>query len=638
MPPTLPPSFETREADVANPTLWIGWPVPSDFGARGDLVPLVEEIVERSAWRELGEHDHDVATLHTGIVDGAGASLFFVRVTLKEAAHPDTTARLVVEQIQGGLGRLTAQGASIAALSQFVATDFVYRQEALGARMFDAAWSYHHLGAPTFLRARAERMLKLTYADVASYVQWFLTDDKAHVVLVRPGRSTDVETSSPPPPAGTLVVAAETPAAAPPAAPIPEAKREQPLLAGTETRELANGLRVIVVRRSGSPYHTAIIGFRGGLAHATPPGVVIATQWARQSSEESPRLNGLDWKVRDSQDASFEELHATGRDVRLTLKHLHRMLRGFSLFWPPREFDKRVEAFEREDRFPANEFHNRMDHAIYGTQPLGVTVTAKQMRKIAPADVNRWIDRVRRPSNAVLVLVGDLDPAEAFDAATAELGAWGGGARAGAPPEDPRAIDRLPSEDDGLLIQDRPAAKQVRLQLKCVLPRATPDNYAAEAVFADSMKRSLLASFREEIGASYAVIGGVEVLPGGSAVLDIGADVDYGMLVPVLRQLRRVLAPAGDLPGADRLESTRRGTAARFGTEAATSGLLAMRILKMWTLRWPIETLDALPARARAATLADVTDVAERCRASSVVGLLGDAARLRAAWSESGGN
>jgi zinc protease len=413
-------------------------------------------------------------------------------------------------------------------------------------------------------------------------------------------------------------------------------QQEPQTLAGLQTRALANGLRVIVVRRRGSPYHTAVIGFRGGLAHAAPPGVVTATQWGRRSNEVSPRLSGFDWSTRVSKDATVEQLRATGRDVGLTLKHLHRMLRGFSVFWPPREFDKRVEALEREDRFAANEFRNRMDHAMYGTQPLGVTVTAKQMRKIAPVDVNRWNDKVRRPDNGVLVVVGDLEPEQVFAAAAAELGGWGAGARPVAPPDDPRVTDRLPAADDGLLIQDRPGSKQVGLRIACLLPKASPDNYAAEWVFADSMKRALLGSFREEIGASYSVSGGVDVLPGGSAVLDIGADVDYGLLVPVLRQLRRVLAPAGPVPGGDKLESTRRGTAWRFGIEGATSGLLATRILKMWTLRWPIETIDKLPAQARAASLADVTGIAEHCRASSVVGLLGDESRLRASWSASG--
>jgi len=640
MPPYLPRSFETREADVANPTLWIAWSVPPDFTTAGDLAPLVADIAESSSFRELGEVDRDVASLRTGVVDGVAASLFFVRVTLKEAAHPADTARRVVDLLQGGLGHLTAGGATTQVIAQYVGTDFVYRQEALSVRALETAWSYHHLGDPSFLRKRGDRMIRLGYADAAGYIQDFLRDEQAHILLVRPGRSNETE---PAPPVASAAAALVPAAASPPAAAstLPAVsladKEEGQALSGVETHELPNGLRVIIVPRKGSPFHSAVIGFRGGRAQASPPGVVTATTWGRRWSERSPRLSGIDWRSLVDLDSTHDELHATGTDVQLTLKHLHRMLRGFSMFWPPQEFDKRVDAMEREDHAPEEIFHQRIDHEIYGAQPLGTTVTARQIRKITPADVNRWVHRLRRPSNAVLVLVGDFDPQIAFHAAAAELGAWGAGADTVAPPDDPPAPDRLAAPGAGLVIADRPGGKQVAVRLTCLLPKATPDSYAAEIVFADTMKRSLLAAWRDELGASYSVGGGVDVLPGGSAVLDLGGDVDHALLVPALRRLRHMLAPSAPLPGGEKLASTREGTADRFRMEQATSGLLALRILKMWTLRWPIETLDRLPAQARGASPAAVTDIAEHCRANTVIGLLGDEARLRAAWAESGG-
>jgi zinc protease len=634
----LPRSFETRDAEVATPTLWIGWEVPSNLGVGGDLAPLVADIAESSAFRELGEADRDIATLRTGVIDGVTSSLFFVHVTLKEATHPAQTARTIVAHLQGSLGQLTSVGASAAVMAQLVGTSFIYRQEGLRARTLDSAWSFHHVGDPRYLRSRGDRMTHLKYADAADYIRDFLRDDQAHVLLVRPGRSADAESPSGPPAlvaavAAAPVAGAESPER-PPVPPLAD-KGDGQSLAGLASRDLPNGLRVIVVRRRGSPFHSAVIGFRGGLAQASPPGVVTATSWGRRWSEDSPRLSGVDWKSLVDLDATFDELHATGTDVRPTLRHLHRMLRGFSMFWPPKEFDKRVEVFEREDHAPQVAFNHLMDHAVYGAQPLGTIVTAKQIRKITPADVTRWVHRLRRPSNAALVLVGDLDPEEAFEAAAAELGSWGADAATVAPLDDPRPEDRLPAGADAVVIQDRPGSKQVGVRVMCVLPNATADNYAAQVVFADSLKRALLLQWREEIGASYAVVGGIDVLPGGNSVLDLAADVDQAKLVPVLRHLRRVLAPESSAPGAERLASTRIGTAARFRTDSTTSGALARRILNMWTLRWPIETLDKLPAQARATSADTVTAIAEHCRANSVVGLLGDETRLHAAWSES---
>jgi hypothetical protein len=144
---------------------------------------------------------------------------------------------MVVDQLHGGLGQLSARGLSTPYLTQMVATDYVYRQEALLQRASDAAWSYQHLGDPTFLRRRGERMIRLTYADVATYVKTFLKDEQAHVLLVRPGRSGEVE---PPPPSTPQLVS--TGAVVPGAAsalrrrPRPSGPRRAPALAGPVAR------------------------------------------------------------------------------------------------------------------------------------------------------------------------------------------------------------------------------------------------------------------------------------------------------------------------------------------------------------------------------------------------------------------
>jgi zinc protease len=151
-PAPLPRSFETRSADVATPTLWIGWAVPPGYGAAGDLAPLVADIAETSAFQDLDEVDRDVATLHTGVIAGVVASLFFVRVTLKDAAHPAETARLVVEQLQGALGRITARGTTTEILAHYVGTAFIYGQESQRVRAVDTGLSIRMRGDPLFLQ------------------------------------------------------------------------------------------------------------------------------------------------------------------------------------------------------------------------------------------------------------------------------------------------------------------------------------------------------------------------------------------------------------------------------------------------------------------------------------------------------
>src|SRR4029077_4785538 len=136
-------------------------------------------------------------------------------------------------------------------------------------------------------------------------------------------------------------------------------------------------------------------------------------------------------------------------------------------------------------------------------------------------------------------VVGDFDTAEVFSAAADELGAWGANAGEKAPPGDPALLEHLDAESSGrAIVQDRPGAQQSTLRFDCVLPPGSPGGYAAATVFSQGLKKALFADLREEAGASYSVSGGVDVLPGGTAILRLAADVDYALLPQALKRLR----------------------------------------------------------------------------------------------------
>jgi predicted Zn-dependent peptidase len=403
-----------------------------------------------------------------------------------------------------------------------------------------------------------------------------------------------------------------------------------------KTRVLSNGLQVIVLPRAGSPFHTVLLGFKGGEAHASPAGVTTAELWSRNFEDWSPRLWGVDYHTRVTQNATMEVLRGAGSDVRQTLKYLRRVI-GFSIFWPPRGFSQRVEVFEREDRAPPAALGRTLSRAIYGEQPLGQRPTAKELEKITPADVTHWVDKVRRPSNGALVVVGDVDPDAVAAAAEAELGHWGAGAARGPGPVDPPPLDALGGAAPGqAFIQDRASAQQPTIELGCVLPPVTPENTAAQEVFALGLKKALFVELREQEGASYSVRGDIQTLAGGTSVLRLSADVGYQQLVPALRRVRALTAqPEAVVASAKVFASTRGAAAGEFRVGAATTEWMAMRLFQMWNFRWPLETPDQLPARALNASAAEVTEAARRCAGSWVIGLLGDGARLREAWAES---
>jgi zinc protease len=642
VPASAPASFDTRDADVPTPTLWIGWSVPASSGAKGDLAPLVAAIARSSAWSDLGERDPDVAYLRADYEAGSAADLFFVEVALTRAAHPRDTARLVVDEVQGSLGDLTARGVAVEELTRFTATDFVYDEESLPARTRSMAWSEQHVGAATYLRDRGARLGALAAADVTDYVRAFLGADRAHALLVRPGAAHEpaggpgamVAAGATPPSAASAAPAAESDAPLPALAGFMPPRPERPALAGLETRTLDNGLHVVVLPRAGSPFHTVLLGFAGGRGHAQPPGVLTALAWAKHSPERSPRIFGIDYRAWVTSTGTGEALRATGSDVRKTLGHLRRML-GFSVFWPPREFNKRVEVLEREDRAPAAALDRRLARAVYGATPMGAAPTAKEIQRITPGEVNRWVARVRRPANALLVVVGDVDLDETMRAARDVLGDWGANAAAAPPLDDPAAADALadPGGSGQVLVQDRPGAQQATIELVCVLPPTDADDVAARIVFADGVKRSLLLDLREHLAASYGVRGGISVAPGGTTILDLSADVDYGLLAPALRRVHGFLDGSVPLPSGAAFTATRRGTADRMRLEAGTTAHLAAELFETWSLHQPLESIDRRRDQALATEPAAVAAIAAHCRANWVLGLLGDEPRLRAAWS-----
>jgi zinc protease len=620
--PSRPHSFSVHESEVAGPVLWIGWTLPSVFSAHGELANLLVGAIQNST-RDLPNLDPDVGEMHVFLDNGVAASLLAVEVTLKNGIHPERTAELVADGALSGLGNFED-------LKRFASTDYIYREENIGTRILDDAWSETATGVPGFLRALGDRMLAPTRDEAVAYFDSFLGKQRSHVVLIRPTSGT------PRPPTAGLAAAA-TSASVPLAfRPIPRRRSDthaadHPLLAGLQTHDLENGLRVILLPRPGAGFHTVLLGFGGGRAEATPRGVEVAAAWARYWREGSPRVWGVDYQRRTEPDTTQEVLRATGTDVRATLSHLQRMM-DFSVFWPPKRYTQLVDVFEREERAPTVAFDHALDAAIYGDHPLGTPATAKQIQKITAAEVARWNDRVRRPRNAALVIVGDFDPQEALAAAEEQLGSWGSQAPAAPGLPDPPALESSQvREGDRLLVRDRPGAQQATLRFECVLPASTPDNLPARNIFGVVFRRAVLANLHEQMGATFGVGSSIRVVRGGTTVLDVRADIDYSHLAEAIGRLRALL------DGRDRalsdpaaFEHARDVVAARSNLATATTYQMASELVWRWSLAWPLDSMNRSSDGARATQLEEVDALRDHCRRNWVVGLLGDVRQIGA--------
>jgi len=634
---TPPRSLRTYESEVPTPTLWIGWSVPSAYGDSGHLPLLLKSTVVSTLRGSVLRRDADIAEVDANVERGTVASLFWVRVALKQGKHPEATAQSIVDELEGSLGKLSSWGVTSAEMRRYVATGYKYDEEEMTTRTMSSALSYHWLGLPTFLRDRGEHILGSSADEATDFAHTFLSSKRAHMVLVRPQAAANTASLAARPRARSAGLAA--PASTPASVAVSAAKStaqvgHPPLLGAIETHDLPNGLKLILLPRPGSPFHTVLLGFKGGRVHAVPPGVATAMNWARETDERSPDLWGVDHRYYVSAGGNFDVLRSTGKDVRGTLHHLRRML-GFSIFWPPRRYTELMTVLAQQDLAPAAILNRRTATALFGAHPAGNLATAEDMKKIAPIQVLRWVDRVRHPHNGVVIIVGDIDVKDALDAATDEIGHWAAAAAPRSTIGSPTPLDEIGSGESGqLFVQDRPGAQEASVHLRCLLPPATPDNVGARLIFAQGFERKMRQALREELAGSYSVHGRATVVPGGTAVFDLTADVVYSHLSESLRRLRTMLV-ASDTEFA-RIRGMlveAPGFVPRWALNLESTRDMAEYFFDMWVGGWPLDSIDLFPAQVRDTSEQQIAEVAQHCRQNWVVGLLGDERRLREAWS-----
>jgi zinc protease len=637
-PETAAHALVTRELPVSNPTLWIGWTIPSRNAPESDVAALVSRMVLSVFWNHVYDHDRDIAHVQAGVLPGAQASLFYVEATLKEGDDPQRSADSVVHTMMRGLSEETYTGMRLSTHKRLLATDFLATEEPIAQRALQLARSMRMTGDPTFLRSRAERTIDIPSDQVADFCRRYLDADRAREVLIRPLSGGKGRGGAPP--AASVETIRETPdAAGSSLAPTLEESRawmQSPGIARGLHTKLANGLEVVVLPRPGSPFHSVIVAYHGGRANEATPGAGVASLWAKERLHGVSDLLGVQYREQVGTELTSEYLHATGTDLRPTLRLLHSE-NEFRIFWPPTQFISRIEALEKEDASPASVFERRLRNGLYGAHPLGRTTTAAALRAVKPNDVYSFLDGVRHEDNGIVVIVGDVDPRAAVDLIESEFDS----PPSGQPGPTLRAVpplDRAAAGAGGrLVVQDRRGSDDATMVFSCVLPKVGSDDAGAAWLFGVAVRNIFRNELRERTAASYDVSVQTNYLRGGSAVVEARSDVNPNHLPWAVQAVRRfVEQPAATLFDEKWLALARASAASGFNLSVGTTSDLAWRIVNTWNLGWPIDTLDRYPEQVYAAKLETLVRFAQHCQHNWVSGWLGDEGRIRdalAGWN-----
>jgi predicted Zn-dependent peptidase len=268
---------------------------------------------------------------------------------------------------------------------------------------------------------------------------------------------------------------------------------------------------------------------------------------------------------------------------------------------------------------------------MYDRHPYAVQMPEpEQVRAVRPAQLRAMhADRVR-PDGAVLVLVGDLRPERAIDAAAKALNGWQGTARDGDVPPTP-ALRPGP-----LLLVDRPGSIQSSLRMALPAVSRTHDDHAAlqlaNLIFGGYFSSRWVENIREDKGYTYGPHSTVEHSVAGSALV-VAAEVATEVTGPAMLETLYELGRLASLPPADdELEQARQyalGTLQLgMSTQAGLAGLAST--YAGFGLR--LSYLAEHAVRLASVTRDEVAAVAARYLAPSraVAVVLGDAACVEA--------
>ena len=650
-PPEPPPGPIARvEGSFRGSRVWVAWTLPGTYGPAAGAGELVSRVLNATVDEDYlflqGEAGRDVAEIRFFVAPGLQASTLFAEAQLREGRFPERTAGAIIDGVIG-LSRPPDERTRglVAHTLLSVVSSRVLQTEDLLVRAVRYAEADRVTGNAGTAMERLSRLWSLDSDSLRSYVTAYLTRARARIAVVTPRREDrrPLATGLDPP------ARAETAAALAPAPPV------TPLPSPAEARRfwLPNGLEVVLWPRPGFPSVTAALLFRGGRAVANPPG---AEDFLDQILPLSycgglPPRRGIGISTAALPDGVLEIAHGGARNLSAILLSLAERAAAY------RYGDWAVLARLHRDTCPAIDAEDERlrlwsevvtlgkrrleqqrlvagrsaaQQALQAVRRALLAGTAYQpppaeaLDRIGADELEAWYRSSRRPENAVLVVVGQLEPGPAEALVRGWFSSW----KPGAASRPPRAVTAAaaPALPRLFRVAERGAA-QSEVVVGCRLPSTSPAESAAAQVLVHLLMRDLRDRLRQQLGATYGVGGQLQELKIGTTLLTLQTDVGREHLAGALAEIVGRLDGLAAQPPAALLRKAQLDVFRELAGPAPTDRLTgqATRVLM---LGQPLESMDQAAGAAAQVSPQGVRDAAAACRRSLTIATVGDAAAL----------
>jgi zinc protease len=390
-----------------------------------------------------------------------------------------------------------------------------------------------------------------------------------------------------------------------------------------EIRTLTNGLQVVVVSQNEQPVVSARLIVRAGAAQ-DPNGKAglamltaalldqgTATRSSAQIAEEIDSMGGL-LSAGAGSDLSFVNAVSMkdGLGAVLDLMADVVLKPAFSSQEIERQTSQAVSSLKVSADDPDSVASQVIDRLIFGFHPYGMPSggTAESLATLTRQDFVDFHKTWFVPNNALIALVGDVTPAEAFAQVERVFGAWvKGTVPAYMPMEPPPAVRRL-------VVIDKPGSVQTEIRAgNLAIARRNTDHLAldqAVKILGGEGGNRLQQVLRSQKSLTYGASADLDAYKFAGAVV-AETDTRTEATVEALRtvvdefaRLQRERVYEGELEGAQDF------LAGSFPLSIESPDAIATRVLNQLFYELPLADLPAYPERVRSVSVDDVQRVA----------------------------
>ncbi len=414
---------------------------------------------------------------------------------------------------------------------------------------------------------------------------------------------------------------------------------------------LANGLTVWIVPRPGFPKVTALLAVRGGTAAdpealAGTAGVLAdvvkegtARRTSRQIAEELQAV-GAEISATAGKDAIFITVDGLASGVARELDILADVARNAA--FPAAEVElakaNTLQGLLAQESTPEFAVEKAFGAAVFENHPYRTVAPTKEaVGSLSPEVLKEQYRRRFRPERALLLVVGDVRPAEVTAEVKKLFATWTGqGEAAPATPPAPALGARE------ILVVDRPGSVQSEIRVGRPMVRMSDPAYfpeiVANTIFGGAFSSRLVENIREDKGYTYSPGSRVSANQEGGLLrvrAAVRTEVTAATLLEVFYELDRMGATTVT---PEELARAKRYQSGQYVLDNAMQDALAGTLATDWVNGLPPAALAEFVPKVDAVTAEQVREVGRRLfssRSQTVV-IGGDAAKISADVAEFG--